>query len=102
MIEKIYVICGNYDEFLEFAKRKLESPGSNHTISDLSNFVFVNYADKLLGLKDPHGYLYGTWMKNPEIRQILIKLASCYSGNPPESIKQAWKEYRNSEFGPLA
>ena len=92
MNEKYYVITGNYKEYREFIDQKCSELWSQgHDIS-LSNFVYLTHEDQLRGIQNPHGWLYGTWMDNPNIENILYKMATCYQGElVPESIIKAWE-----------
>ena len=97
MNKKYYVISGNQKEYWDFANQKCSELWSKgHDIS-LSNFIHVTHETTLSGVQNPHGWLYGTWLDNPNIENILYKMASCYQGElVPESIIEAWETLKGS------
>ena len=92
MNEKYYVITGNYREYLDFANQKCSELWSQgHEIS-MSNFIHVTIEDQLRGVQNPHGWLYGTWMDNPSIKELLMAMSVTYHDEPvPPSLVEAWK-----------
>ena len=69
---KYYVICGNRQEYNEFIQRKaMELFGQGYTSVSLSDFIFVNSSDQLVGKVDPHGWFVGSWRDRSNIHQIL-------------------------------
>lgn len=75
MDEKIYVIAGTLEEFSEYRERRIqELISGGMTDVSMSHFVRVGEANQLRGLKNPHGVLYGTWQKHPNIVEIISQL----------------------------
>lgn len=73
--EKYYVIAGNNNQFLTFAKEKIETAWYNGNILlSLSNFVYVYDPNVLRGLHNPNGFFVGTWIDHDFIREILNNL----------------------------
>lgn len=83
MRNKIYVICGNNHEFLDFARRKVSEGWPTDTSLSLSDFVYVNGEDRLRGIRNPHGYFYGRWRERKDIQLILRTLSVAYTTEPP-------------------
>ena len=97
MDKKYYVIAGTYDEYTEFAKRKTkEYYETGFTSASLSNFIYVDIFEKLLGVRNPSGFFIGTWKNNPNIEKIMIQLAGAITDSKRQQvIRDLWKEYRN-------
>jgi hypothetical protein len=75
MIDRLYIISGTNEQYLNFVKRKVsESWNVGDTDISMSNFVYVRSPDQLRGIRDPRGYFIGTWYENPNIVQILNQL----------------------------
>ena len=68
-MDKIFVICGTRAEFEEYRRRKHEEMDVN-----LTDFVHVNSPMQLKGYSNPHGVLYGSWNRLPELRNILTEI----------------------------
>ena len=95
---KYYVVCGNYNEFSHFIQQKsLELFGQGDTSISLSNFVYLDSAEKLRGVAEPTGWFYGTWKNNPNIEDIMIALSCSLNGTRLRIIQNLWKEYRKSQ-----
>ena len=72
---KYYVIAGTKEQFNGFILAKsLELFAQGHTSISLSHFVYVSSPDVLRGVRDPHGWFYGTWQTRQDILDILIQL----------------------------
>mgnify|MGYP003353190248 CR=1 FL=1 len=95
MNEKYYVVCGNYNEFSDFIHNKCrELYDKGDTSISLSHFVCVDSVEKLMGVREPKGWFYGTWKNNPNIEDIMITLACSIVGSRQQIIRNLWKEYR--------
>mgnify|MGYP003344408089 CR=1 FL=1 len=98
MDKKYYVIAGNYREYIEFAKRKTkEYYETGFTGASLSNFIFVDSKERLLGVQNPSGFFIGTWKDHPEIEAIMIALAGAVTNDIGKLtlIKKLWVEMRS-------
>ncbi len=74
-MSKYYIIAGNKQEFATFIKRKaLELFNEGQTSISLSDFVYVSSPDTLIGMREPTGWFYGTWVKRTDISDILRQL----------------------------
>ena len=92
---KYYVVCGNHNEFNDFIRRKaFELFGHGDTSISLSDFVYVDSKEKIIGIHEPTGWFYGTWKNNPNIEDIMIALAGSLTGTRLRIIQDLWKEYR--------
>ena len=96
---KYYVICGNRQEYNEFIQRKaMELFGQGYTSVSLSDFIFVNSSDQLVGKVDPHGWFVGSWRDRSNIHQILHVLRTRYLRETiPDSVKEAINEILPSQ-----
>lgn len=75
MNDRFFVVCGTRQEFQEFITRKCteEWTAGNNSIG-MSNFVYIDNALKLKGIRNPHGWFYGTWYKLEDLHNILVQL----------------------------
>ena len=61
-----YVIAGNYNEYLEYAK--------NHAVKypdEKRRILFVQDQETFRGTENPEGIFIGTWRKRLDIEQVL-------------------------------
>jgi hypothetical protein len=98
-MSKYYVICGTRQEYNEFIQKKaLELFGQGDTSVSLSQFVYVNSSDQLIGRVDPHGWFIGTWRDRSNIHEILHVLRTRYLKEKiPEAVKEAINEILPSQ-----
>jgi len=40
----------------------------------LSNFVYVQNKDSIMGVRNPTGWLVGTWRERPDIRDVIYQM----------------------------
>ena len=75
MIDTYYVIAGNHSEYTEFTNRKLKE-------NSKQEFIEVTYyGHNLTGIRNPKGFLIGTWKQRRDIKDLLFRLMSTYSPN---------------------
>ena len=75
MDDKYYVIAGDYNQFRTFIRRKAtEMAMMGNTSITLSHFVYVSGPESLRGVRNPHGFFFGTWRKKSNIKDILLML----------------------------
>lgn len=75
MNEKYYVIAGTFMEANDFIKQKCDTLWhAGHKSISLSNFIIVASVDSLLGVKDPAGWLVGTWRERADIKDIIAHI----------------------------
>lgn len=74
MIDKLYVIAGTNEQYLNFVTRKVTETWPEDTSISMSNFVYVRNREQLMGIRDPKGFFIGTWYENPDIVEILNQL----------------------------
>ena len=87
---KLFIICGNHQEYQEFVNKKISSLTESFRITD---FVYVSSPKAFVGHSNPHGWFIGTWRELPDIREILQTLLTCYHNNSvPQSIIDALTE----------
>lgn len=94
MTGKYFVICGTRQEFNEFIQSKaLDLFGQGDTSVSLSQFVYVNSSDQLVGRVDPHGWFIGSWRDRSNIHEILHVLRTRYLREKmPESVREIINE----------
>ena len=94
MSDRIYVIPGNHSEGAMYAREHCgKRYAAGDTSASLSDYVVVEYgrADKLMGVRNPHGVFMGTWQDRKDLREICIQLSVCHQyGNAV--IKKIMKE----------
>jgi len=71
MNEKYYVIAGNYAEYQVFSRKKCGEFGGSLS---LSNFVYVQNKESTIGVRNPTGWLVGTWRERPDIRDVIYQM----------------------------
>jgi hypothetical protein len=71
MIDKLYIIAGTNEQYVNFVRKKVTENWPNDTSTSMSNFVYVRDREQLMGVRDPRGYFIGTWYDNPHIPGIL-------------------------------
>ena len=75
MSDRFFVVCGTRQEFQEFITRKAgEMWIEGHTSVGMSNFVWVKDRNQLMGIRNPHGWFYGTWYDLPDLQDIMTQL----------------------------
>lgn len=85
--QKYYVISGTYDQYKQFVEHKIR----NFTMQR-SQFVWVGSHTAIRGIKNPHGWFVGTFMKRDDLRDILMTLSISYSGGEtmPRILNKIW------------
>jgi len=64
-----YVVAGNYNEYLEYAKNHaVKYPNENRRL------LFVQDRETFCGVENPEGILIGTWRKRLDIEHVLYAL----------------------------
>ena len=76
MNEKYFVVCGTRKEYNEFTYKKLKErwASDNNSSATLSNFDWLYTPEKLMGVRNPHGWFIGTWYEMENIKEILTQL----------------------------
>ena len=102
MIDKLYIIAGTNEQYLNFVKKKVtESWEQNITSISMSNFVYVREQNQIRGLRDPRGYFIGTWYQNPNIVEILNALVVSMSDldrvNDLNKLYRIYNEYQSNK-----
>jgi len=67
-----YVVAGNYNEYLEYAK--------NHAVKypdEKRRILFVQDQETFRGVENPEGILIGTWRNRLDIKSVLHTLYVC-------------------------
>ena len=81
MNEHYFIICGTGQEFQDFIIRKAgEMWTSGDTSISMSNFVWVRSREQLMGIRNPHGWFYGTWYDLPDLQDIMTQLVLSTDG----------------------
>ena len=71
---KYYVIAGTHREFRDFMNKKCAQLYNEGLDFSLSNFVYVQNKDSIMGVKYPTGWLVGTWRERPDIRDVIYQM----------------------------
>ena len=101
-IQKLYIIAGTNEQYLEFVKRKV-SDSWNLGIMDvsMSNFIYVRNREQLMGVRDPKGWFIGTWYENPNVIDILnvivISMTDLNRVNKLNELYRIYNEYQESK-----
>jgi hypothetical protein len=66
MKERVWVVCGNMCEFDIYVRNK--------PLNGDKKYTYVQSADHLRGVRNPHGVLVGNWKHRDDIIQILDHL----------------------------
>ena len=86
---KLFIICGNHQEYQEFVNKKLSSLTESFRITD---FVYVSSPKAFVGHSNPHGWFIGTWRERQDMSQIFSILLTMQLKNP--GISRAFLEYQ--------
>jgi hypothetical protein len=78
MRDKIFIVAGNYNQFLEYRNRKWTEYREAGIDISIDDFVYVSSPDSIRGRRNVHGFYIGTWDQRPDIEDIKlnIKLAN--------------------------
>jgi hypothetical protein len=71
---KIYVVAGTGEEARRWINSNIEKRAKIGMPYSLSDYVYVANADKLRGIRDPHGVFVGNWLGRPDIFDIVHQL----------------------------
>jgi hypothetical protein len=71
---KIYVVAGTGEEARRWINSNIEKRAKIGMPYSLSDYVYVANADKLRGIRDPHGVFVGNWMGRADIYEIVQTL----------------------------
>ena len=71
---KIYVVAGTGDEARRWINSNIEKRAKIGMPYSLSDYVYVANADKLRGIRNPHGVFIGSWRERLDIFQIVEAL----------------------------
>ncbi len=73
MKERVWVVSGNAREFDHYVRNK--------PLNGDKKYIYVQSADHLRGIRNPHGVLVGNWKHRDDIIQILDQLIISTSEN---------------------
>jgi hypothetical protein len=72
---KKFVVAGNHVQAEDWIKKDLEKRAMRgETTLSRSEYVFVDDASRLKGIKDPRGVFIGTWRDRWDIREVVETL----------------------------
>lgn len=74
MLDKIFVLAGNYEQFFAFRRQLVEVLREEHHSFNISDIVYIGGAEQLRGFRDPWGYKVGTWAYRSDIKDIIEQL----------------------------
>jgi hypothetical protein len=70
---KHFVVCGDYDQFRVFSKKKyIELANSGYPINH-TDFIYAT-VDSIRGHRNPTGWFWGTWRERKDIDEIITHL----------------------------
>lgn len=94
-MSKIFVIAGNKHQAEDWIKKNLEKRAmSGETTISRSQYVYVDDANKLRGVKDPRGVFIGTWRERWDIREVVeTLLVQSVHVNP--TLGKIWSEVKD-------
>lgn len=72
--EKIYVLAGNYDQFLYFRRQLIEAMAENSLESSQYDVVYIMTRDHIRGVRNPFGYFVGTFQERFDYQDIINEL----------------------------
>jgi hypothetical protein len=71
----MYVVAGNHKEYIDFLRDRNYNP---------IEYRYIDNANSLRGIMDPHGFFVGTWDKRLDRDQILSQLWMCTKTHNPQ------------------
>ena len=69
-MNKIYIIAGTYEQFKILSRKLAELMTESGMSFTMSDFVYLDSMEKLLGCYKPWGYKVGTWSERDDIDDI--------------------------------
>ena len=86
-MNKIYIIAGTYEQFKTFSRQLAESMIESGMSFTMSDFVYLDSMEKLLGCFKPWGYKVGTWSERNDITDISQLLLTRHSSITEDFIE---------------
>lgn len=69
---KIFIVSGTRAEFEYFIRNKAQQLSESGYPISLSDFVYLDNLDKIRGMREVHGYFYGSYRERADLKDILI------------------------------
>ena len=79
MVKRIYIVAGNYNQFLNYRNRKIKEHGLNPNPDFQPEYVYVTHESNLAGLDEIEGFYIGTYEQRTDIREIQWRISSIKS-----------------------
>ena len=86
-MNKIYIIAGTYEQFKIFSRQLAELITESGMSFTMSDFVYLDSREKLLGCYKPWGYKVGTWSERDDIDHISELLLTRHSSITEDFIE---------------
>ena len=86
-MNKIYIIAGTYVQFKIFSRQLAELMTESGMGFTMSDFVYLDSMEKLLGRYKPWGYKVGTWSERNDIDDISELLLTRHSSITEDFIE---------------
>jgi len=86
-MNKIYIIAGNYEQFKIFSQQLAKLMSKSGMIFAMSDFVYLDSIEKLMGCYKPWGYKVGTWSERNNIDDISKFLLTRHSSITEDFIE---------------
>lgn len=86
-MSKIYIIAGTYDQFKSLSRQLAKLMADSGMSVTMSDFVYLERIEKLLGCYKPWGYKVGTWSERNDIDDISQFLLTRHSSITEDFIE---------------
>ena len=103
-MNKIFVIAGNKYQAEVWIKQDLEKRSKSGTTTlSRSEYVYVDDATRIRGIRDPHGVFIGTWKERWDIQEV-VETLMIQSSNANAALGKIYKDltpkYKGTGFKP--
>jgi long-subunit fatty acid transport protein len=86
-MNKIYIIAGTYEQFKTLHRQLAELMAESGMSFVMSDFVYLDRIEKLMGCYKPWGYKVGTWSERNDIDDISHFLLTRHSSITEDFIE---------------
>jgi len=91
MNQRYFIVCGNYEQFRDFSKKKHQELTNSGILVEITDFIYAT-VDSIRGHRNPRGWFYGTWRERSDIGDILT-LLMVSTDKPSETLLSLYVEY---------
>lgn len=86
-MNKIYIIAGTYEQFKMLSRHLAEVMIDGDMEFSMSDFVYIDGPERLVGCYKPWGYKVGTWSERNDIDEISKLLLTRHSSITEDFIE---------------